>query len=214
MIRILLILIPAVILISSCAMIPVEDVSDYISQYSDSDPEPSSFTFCYNHGCSRVVTVHLNSDQWNDARKIFQQLPDNGAEERQCISLVIGVLETIVGKVTGEYKSGGSGGWIASNKLDCVDDAVNTSTYLYMLRKEGLIRFHEIRGPAHRGFLIDGKWPHVATVIIEKKTGDAFVVDSWFLDNGHPAFVIPFKDWSAGWKPGEAKKNIKKEPNE
>jgi hypothetical protein len=81
-----------------------------------------------------------------------------------------------------------------------------------MLRKEGLIRFHEVRGPAHRGFLIDGKWPHVATVIIEKESGDAFVVDSWFLDNGYPAFVIPYKDWSAGWKPAEVKKSVKKEP--
>jgi hypothetical protein len=54
----------------------------------------------------------------------------------------------------------------------------------------------------------------IATVIVEKKNGDAFVVDSWFLDNGGPAFVISFKDWSAGWKAGEAKKNVKKEPNE
>jgi len=211
MIRILLLSIPAVILLLSCATIPQEDVGDYISHYGNSEPEPSQFTFCYNHGCSRAVTVHLNSNQWNDARKIFQPLPENGAEERKCISLVIGVLENILGKITGATKLGGSRGWVLTNQFDCVDDAVNTSTYLYMLRKEGLIRFHDVRGPAHRGFLIDGKWPHVATVIIEKKTGDAFVVDSWFLDNGYPAFVIPFNDWSAGWNPGKVNKSVKKE---
>ncbi len=201
MISTILILVPAAILLFSCATLPQEDVGDYILQYVDSEPQPSKFKFCYNHGCSSSMLVSLDSEQWNQARDVFQPRPQSGSEERIRISLAIGLLETIMGKITGTGKIGGIRGWIPGNRFDCIDDTVNTSTYLYMLRKDGLILYHEVRGPARRGFLIDGKWPHVATVIIEKETGDAFVVDSWFLDNGNPAFVVPYKDWLAGWKP-------------
>ena len=115
-------------------------------------------------------------------------------------------FESIVGKATGTAtdKLGSVRGWSFANKLDCVDDAVNTGTYLYMLRKDGLIRYHEVREPARRGFVINGKWPHVAVAIVERETGSIYVVDSWFLDNGYPAYVVSFEEWVAGWKPGIA----------
>ena len=31
----------------------------------------------------------------------------------------------------------------------------------------------------------------------ERETQEAYVVDSWFYDNGHPAVVVPVKDWLA-----------------
>ncbi|HTZ18249.1 MAG TPA: hypothetical protein VMB78_07395 [Dissulfurispiraceae bacterium] len=209
MIRILSLSFPVLAVLLSCAAIPQEDVGEYISHYGNPAPEPSHFALCYNHGCSGTLMVSLNSDQWNEARNVFQPPPENSKEERQRISLSIGVLETLAGKATGTGKFGGIKGWVPGNKFDCIDDAVNTGTYLYMLRNDGLIRFHELRGAAHRGFLIDGRWPHVATVIVEKETGDAYVVDSWFLDNGNPAFVIPYSEWFAGWKPVKPQNNPK-----
>jgi len=195
----------ALAFLSSCATIPQEDVGEYIAGYGNTVPRPSQFALCYNHGCSATIMVALNGEQWTEARKVFDPPPQNGADERRSISLAVGVLETIAGKSTGTGKLGGIRGWVPANKFDCVDDAVNTGTYLYMLRSDGLIRFHELKGAAHRGFLIDGRWPHVATVIIEKETGNAYVVDSWFLDNGNPAFVIPYNEWVAGWKPADKK---------
>jgi hypothetical protein len=31
-------------------------------------------------------------------------------------------------------------------------------------------------------------------------------VDSWFEDNGHPAYVVPYKQWKSGWRPAPDKK--------
>ena len=198
----LLVMLPA----ASCVTVPKEDISEYISLYGNKDPSPSYFIFCHNHNCSRSETVSLTTAQWNDAKNVFQPTPENAAEERKRISIAIGVIESIVGKATGTAtdKLGSVRGWSFANKFDCVDDAVNTGTYLYMLRKDGLIRYHEVREPARRGFVINGKWPHVAVAIVERETGSIYVVDSWFLDNGYPAYVVSFEEWVAGWKPGIA----------
>ena len=35
----------------------------------------------------------------------------------------------------------------------------------------------------------------------EMRSGRAYVVDSWFEDNGGPAHIRPLEEWRAGWKP-------------
>jgi hypothetical protein len=45
---------------------------------------------------------------------------------------------------------------------------------------------------------------HWSAVIEEKKTsGEAerFVVDSWFVDNGQPAVILPLAEWKQGAGP-------------
>ena len=43
--------------------------------------------------------------------------------------------------------------------------------------------------------------PHNTAVIIEKISGDEFVVDSWFFDNGTPPVIVPLESWLAGYDP-------------
>lgn len=175
---------------------------NFIAQYGIIDPIPSNFKHCYDHGCRSSDQVHLDHEQWNEIRNIFQPAPADAATERLRITHAVGLLEKIVGRITGTEKDIGLNlyGTFLRYQMDCIDEAINTSTYLTMMESDGLIRYHSVLEPGIRGYIIFGL-PHYATIIEEKENGDQYVVDSWFLDNGEPPFIVPFQKWRKGWGP-------------
>jgi hypothetical protein len=187
----------------SCAGTGEKDAYEFIANYGNTDPVPLSFSVCYAHGCNQSALLQLTEEEWDTVKVVFNPGPSDAAGERERIAKAVGLLETIVGRRTGtDVDRGGTfAGVFRQNQMDCVDEAVNTGTYLAMMKHDGLIRFHDLRGPARRGYLILGGWPHIASVIAEKTTGEEYVVDSWFLDNGHPPFIIPLRQWKSGWRP-------------
>lgn len=192
----------ACFLFISCAGTGQKSARSFIAQYGSIDPTPSRFKVCFSHGCQRSMEVSLNTEQWARIRQTFQPPAVSASLERKNIAQAISLLESMAGSLTGtDVDIGGSfEGTFKAGQMDCEDEAVNTSTYLAMLEKDGLIFHHEFYQPASRGFFING-WPHMATVIVEKRTSKKYVVDSWFLDNGKPPFILPYKVWKAGWKP-------------
>jgi hypothetical protein len=188
------------LVIAGCATQP--NARRFLELYDIIDPHPANFTICYGYGCRQTARVRLTSGQWGRIRAVFEPRPTDAAGERACIALAIGVMESIVGPLTGtDVDIGGSfQGAFRKNQMDCEDEAVNTCMYLTMMQADGLITYHDIYKPAMRGFVVMG-WPHVATVVKDKQTGEKFIVDSWFEDNGHPAYVVPYKEWKWGWRP-------------
>ena len=198
----------AVALVFTACTIPQQTARRYIEEwYGIVDPNPSNFKICYSHGCQQWAQVQLSSAQWERIRDVFAPRPSDAATERECIAVAIGMLESMVGPLTGTAGDiGGSfQGTFRKKQMDCEDEAVNTSTYLTMMESDGLITYHDIYEPTMRGFVLNG-WPHMATVLVDRQTGGKFVVDSWFVDNGHPAYVLPYKKWKSGWKPKHDKK--------
>lgn len=193
----------ATLIITACATTtPQEGVRRYLAQYDMVDPYPQDFKICYSHSCQQITQVRLQAEQWECIRSIFVPRQSDGATERTRIALAIGVLESMVGPLTGtEGDIGGSfQGAFRSHQMDCEDEAVNTLVYLTMMEQDGLITYHDIYHPTSRGFVVMG-WPHTATVLVDKETKEKFAVDSWFDDNGHPAYVVPLKKWKWGWRP-------------
>jgi hypothetical protein len=190
------------LVLAGCAYTPQPNVRRFLEQYDMADPHPSNFTICYGYGCRKAARVQLSAAQWEHIRAVFEPRPIDAAGERACIALAIGVMESIVGPLTGtDADIGGSfQAAFRKNQMDCEDEAVNTCMYLVMMQDDGLITYHDIYKPTMRGFMVMG-WPHVATVLKDKQTGERFVVDSWFEDNGHPAYVVPYKLWKSGWRP-------------
>jgi len=192
----------AVIFTACTTLTPHEGVRRYLAQYDMVAPHPHDFKICYAHSCQQITRVRLDAEQWERIRNIFVPRPSNGAVERARIALAIGELESMVGPLTGtDGDIGGSfQGAFRSNQMDCEDEAVNTLVYLTMMEQDGLITYNDIYRPTSRGFVIMG-WPHTATVLVDKQTKEKFVLDSWFEDNGHPAYVVPLKKWKWGWRP-------------
>jgi hypothetical protein len=202
MMRRVLVLAVSAMALAACVFTPQPNARRYLEQYDIINPYPSSFTICYGYGCRQSARVQLTSAQWERVRNVFSPRPSDAAGERACIALAIGVMESIVGPLTGtDADIGGSlQGSFLKNQMDCEDEAINTCTYLVMMQDDELITYHDIYKPTMRGFMVMG-WPHVATVLKDKQTGERFVVDSWFEDNGHPAYVVPYKQWKSGWRP-------------
>jgi hypothetical protein len=76
---------------------------------------------------------------------------------------------------------------------------------LNLLNIEGKLHWHTISEVVHREWLVDLSYPHSALSIVESKTSDRFVIDSWFHDNGRPAELIPLQVWKASWTPEDFK---------
>lgn len=183
----------------SCATGSGRDVPGFLAEYGNEKPAPSGFNFCYAHGCRKTVRISIPESDWEKVRENFFPAPENPAQERRRIAWAVGTLETLMGKLTGTHVDVGGSftGSLRNNQLDCVDETVNTSTYLTMMINDGLILFHELREPGSRGYFIWG-WPHTTAVIREISSGRHYAVDSWFFDNGTPPLVIPLDDWIAG----------------
>ena len=92
------------------------------------------------------------------------------------------------------------------SQQDCVDEATNTTSYLLVLARHGLIRHHAVERPFAKDDF--GKWTHWAALIREKESGELFAVDSSASVNGEnptvqsaASFYVP--DSSSDVKPPE-----------
>lgn len=171
-----------------------------------------SFTVCHGHGCRLRSQLSFSEQAWAPVAQLFAAPAPSAAAERDRVGQAIGLIEAAAGRETGTSRdvggtlnafgvsSGGTTGF--DDQFDCYDETTNTSTYLTLLAQAGYLKWHRIDGWAGRGSLIgsDG-WPHQTAVIVELQSRRAWAVDSWFEDNGQPAYMVPLDAWYAGWVP-------------
>ena len=172
------------------------------------DPSPSLFSVCYQHTCTRIDHVGLSQQQWRGVQERFTPAAGNAEQERRQIASAIAYLEIEVGgKIDSLDDRGGNleGVFKATgNQLDCVDESTNSTTYMTMMERDGLLKFHSVQPRATRGFFIMG-WPHSTAVIKDNATAKQWAVDSWFFDNGTEPTIVMLKKWRSGWSPEGAK---------
>lgn len=170
------------------------------------DPSPNRLTVCHGNGCLNLDHVSLKPDQWQELRGLFHPLATSAEDERERLRRAIAMMEKFVGAVTGTWRDKGGTFNGGDGQMDCIDESINTTLYLTMFQKFGLMRRHRVEDRATRGWFIGG-WPHTTAVIGEtavlQETGGSrlWAVDSWFLDNGEPPFIIPLEAWKSGWEP-------------
>jgi len=90
-----------------------------------------------------------------------------------------------------------------SNKAANRIRASNTTNFLGLLERDGLLRYHKVKEPRMRDWLFGTIAPmaHSTAVIEESETEESYVVDSWFFDNDQPAAIAPLDDRLSGWSP-------------
>ncbi|ADQ85381.1 hypothetical protein [Methylovorus sp. MP688] len=173
-----------------------------LTQVLQQKPTLEGFDMCYGGGCAAMARITLSAEEWQRVVQVFTPTPENAAAERVAISHALGEMEQMVGAKTGTSvdKAGTFGVWGKPGQLDCNDEAANSTAYMKLMLKEGLIRFHDILDTKRRGFFLNG-WPHTTAAILDRASGERFAVDSWFYDNGQPAVIVPLEQWKSGWKP-------------
>lgn len=174
---------------------------------------------CYNYGCVAQATVEYTESQLAWARKSLLAAK-TAVEERAALAPVIGRLYYWAGRQSPIYadKGGNYADDAAPGSMDCIDHSTTTTRLLSMLARRGMLRYHHVLEPVRRTrfFVFD----HFSAVIEESPPRwlprekitlheeapeeiqpDRFAVDSWFVDNGKPAVILPLEDWKDGAGP-------------
>jgi hypothetical protein len=87
--------------------------------------------------------------------------------------------------------------------MDCVDVATNTTSYLLVLKANGLIKYHTVEGTMSKENLAKGLvklnpvayWPHWSAILKENKSGQKYAVDRWPFDQGENPAIVKVEDW-------------------
>ncbi|MDR2365272.1 MAG: hypothetical protein LBD68_05385 [Zoogloeaceae bacterium] len=160
----------------------------------------AQFELCFNYGCLARQTVVFSIDDFAAATRELAAAR-NAEEERANLARAVGRLYALAAEQTpiGADRGGNFADDGVSGRMDCIDHSRNTSAFLGVLAERGLLRWHRALPPARRlrFFLLQ----HFSALIEEAKGGARYVVDSWFVDNGEPAVILPLADWEKGEGP-------------
>lgn len=151
---------------------------------------------CMDFGCKRKQTISINKKEWDSVANWLNPPAPDAFTERQNIKKAIGWMEVIVGRHTPTHRDkGGDLGkdTVFPGQLDCIDEANNTTTYLQLFESNGLLKYHKVIEQAYRKAIFDQHW---AGQIETLETGERWVVDSWFQNNGH----LPYLQLSSEWE--------------
>lgn len=163
------------------------------------------FAYCTSAGCGTQVWVRFTDAEWGEIAAFFAGTRD-AADERDRIARAMSRFEQIAGPKAGTQND--EGGWDMGGpevgQLDCFAEAANTGTTLKMIADAGLLRFHTpltgeptMRGVPYGTFGL----VHAGATIRENANGRLWVVDTWYLGNGAPSFVVDRDAWRGGWSP-------------
>jgi hypothetical protein len=166
-----------------------------------------NFVVCAHYQCTARYNVAMTDAEWAQVRAVFDPPAADAAAERQRIALAIGQIERIVGPKTSTVRDRPGATIITTRtigQMDCIDESHNTSVYLHLMARDGLLKFHTVGQPIIRGHVID-RWFHNTATATDTATGVQWVIDSWFGANGEPADVVTAEAWLAGWEPEKFK---------
>jgi len=181
--------------------------SEYLTRYAEPDPTPASFLECHGFGCAETSRVGLSSGEWGKVKAQLAGPARDARAERAKIARAVATMQKIVGAKTGT----GVHQWTHENmmikpnlgdptQLDCIDEAVNTWTYMTMMERAHLFRFHSVATLGYAGLPNDTN-PRNTAVLREKKGGALYAVDASLVDGGEPPLVMPLSVWAGAWPP-------------
>ncbi len=161
---------------------------------------------CFNYGCAAQAEVVYSNRQLRKIGRVLR-VADDAAEERDAIAVAIGHLLGWAGKQT-PISADRGGNYVddeVSGRMDCIDHSTTTTRLLQMMETRGLLRFHRVLEPVMRQrYLVLIHYSALIEEVLPANAGGEpgrYVVDSWFVDNGQPAVVMPLASWLAGEGP-------------
>jgi hypothetical protein len=160
-------------------------------------------TVCHGYGCLVQEAVGYSEGQLGEIRRLLFAA-DDAAGERQRLAEALGRLYAWAGQQS-EIRNDKGGNYAdeaVSGRMDCIDHSTTTTRLLRVLEARGYLRWHRVVEPMMRSVALIFA-PHHSAVIETLGDGEveAFAVDSWFVDNGQPAVILPLADWKKGAGP-------------
>ncbi len=195
----------ATLALAACAEGPAQLSTTFLDRYADPNPTLASVPECHGFSCSQTSRASISRDAWLHVTAAFAPRAKDAQTERRQIARGLAVTQLLVGAQTGTAAHQ----WTHRDKdilpnlsdptqLDCIDEAVNTWTYLTLMERGGLLHFHRVAKLSHAGSLLD---PRNTAVVQEIGSGNYFAVDPALVDAGVPPPVIPLDSWITHWPP-------------
>jgi hypothetical protein len=195
----------ASLVVSACAQYPHNQSTTFLDRYAEPNPTPARFLECHGFSCAETSRVSLNRKEWQRVAAVFKSPAKDAQAERRRIAQAVALMQHIVGTQTGTavHQWTHKNMYILPNlgdptQLDCIDEAVNTWTYMIMMERSGLFRFHRVAQLSNAaGALIDAR----NTAVLQEISGGYFAIDPALVDFGVPPPVIPLATWMGDWPP-------------
>jgi hypothetical protein len=203
--RVLMILLCAGL--SGCVSGGGDDPRIHYVAFGAEQPQGNRVTICHAYTCKMQTPYTFSRADLAEISAIMAKVKRNDSpfEERRAVAYAIAKMETDVGKKLGIQDKAGMQFTASGNpsQMDCVDEATNTTSYLLVLKSNGLIKHHTVEGTMSKENLAKGivklnpvqYWPHWTAVLKENKSGQKYAVDSWLFDNGENPAVVKVEDW-------------------
>ena len=196
-----LVLTTCIATLTACTTSP-RPAETYLRLHDTVPTSTQQFAICNLFGCEETTVVILSNTDWMLIDNIFSPRAKDSTEERGRIARAVAQLEQMIAVQagTGDDQAGQHGLFRGTRQLDCIAETINTTSYLILLQKRGLMQRHALRYPQHRG-LMHGQFPHNTAVIEDLKTGKRYAVDAYFHANGVPPEIVPVSKWISGFTP-------------
>ncbi len=213
-------------MLSACESEGDSGSNEFLRKLAHADATPTSFYVCYGYGCKYSARVSLRDEEWQSVRRLAEppasdpasdrrqvrreewqsvhgllNPPSDESAERHRIQLALALLDELVGARIGtlvhqrrEHNPGDP------SQYDCIDESINTWTYLTLLDHQGLLRYHQVGELAHAGTVLEFDFRNTAT-LVSKVDGARYAIDPTLVDVGQPPPIVPLQRWVASYPP-------------
>lgn len=166
-----------------------------------------TMTVCFNYGCASEGVARLAEPRLRAIGKGLHGAR-SAAEERGHLAVAIGRLYAWAGEQTpiGADHAGNVADGGAYGAMDCIDHSTTTTRFLELLARRGWLRFHHVLAPERRGWIFQHYTAvieeNLPSALLQADPGSArWAVDSWYVEPGQPALVLPLEEWKSYWSP-------------
>ncbi len=205
----------AALALSACMQTGPNQSTTFLDLHAESNPTLASFRECHGFACAEQSRASLSAKQWQQVAAAFKPPAKDARAERRQIAQAVTVIRRAVGAQTGT----GVHQWTHKDmiilpnvsdktQLDCIDEAVNTWTYMTLMEKGRLLRFHRVAQLSNASSVTG---PRNTAVLQETGSSAYFAIDPSLVDFGELPPVIPLATWLGEWPP-DLSQNDAREP--
>jgi hypothetical protein len=159
----------------------------HFETFAAKPPKGDTVTVCHAYGCKAQTEFTFSPSDIAEISALMARVrrDDSPAEERRALAYAIGWMERRVAPTVGTADDRPSMDFLGSGDVsqqDCVDEATNTTSYLLVLARHGLVQQHWVERPFAKDSVTN--WTHWAAIIKERRSGISYAVDSSSGANG------------------------------
>ena len=192
----------AAVLLCGCTHERKGPVGQHYIDFSTRPPRNNTVYVCHAYGCRMQTPFRFTDADIAALGSLMAKTrkADSPHEERRAVAYAIGWMERRTGDVIGTSADRPGMDFTASGdptQQDCVDEATNTTSYLLILERNGLLKHHSVGTPFSKENLLRGiaGWPHWTAVLKEAGSGQRWAVDSWIYANGENPAIVEAEKW-------------------